>query len=59
MANRQTLAFIGFWFASNLLIGLGGQGLGMTNAPVAWEAHIGGFLVGILLAPLFDQRRKA
>jgi membrane associated rhomboid family serine protease len=59
LANRQTLAFVGFWFASNLLIGMGAQNLGFSQAPIAWEAHIGGFLVGILLAPLFDQRRKA
>jgi membrane associated rhomboid family serine protease len=59
LANSQTLAFVGFWFAINLLSGVGGQSVGFSNAPVAWEAHIGGFLVGILLAPLFDQRRKA
>ncbi len=59
LANRQTLAFVGFWFAANLLIGLGGQSFGFSSAPIAWEAHIGGFLVGLLLAPLFDQRRKA
>jgi len=59
LANRQALAFVGFWFAINLLSGVGGQSVGFSNAPIAWEAHIGGFLVGILLAPLFDQRRKA
>jgi membrane associated rhomboid family serine protease len=57
--NTQALAFVGFWFASNLLVGLGGQGLGFSQAPIAWEAHIGGFLLGLLAAPLFDQRRKA
>lgn len=57
--NRQTLAFVGFWFATNLLIGVGGQSFGFSSAPVAWEAHIGGFLVGLFLAPAFDQRRKA
>jgi membrane associated rhomboid family serine protease len=59
LANRSTLAFIGFWFVSNLLFGIGGQDLGMSNAPVAWEAHIGGFLLGLALAPLFDQRSKS
>lgn len=59
LANRQTLAFVGFWFAANLLFGLGGQSFGFSSAPIAWEAHIGGFLVGLALAPLFDQRRKA
>ncbi len=58
LANRQTLAFVLFWFLSNLLIGFGGQSLGFSSAPIAWEAHIGGFLAGLLLAPLFDQRRN-
>jgi membrane associated rhomboid family serine protease len=57
--NRQTLAFVGFWFAINLFTGLAGQGSGLVEAPVAWEAHIGGFLAGLFAAPLFDQRRKA
>jgi membrane associated rhomboid family serine protease len=59
LANRQALAFVGFWFALNFLSGVGGQGVGLSNAPIAWEAHIGGFLIGLVLAPLFDQRRTA
>jgi membrane associated rhomboid family serine protease len=58
-ADRQTVAFVGFWFLSNLLIGVGGQTFGLSQAPIAWEAHIGGFVAGVLLAPLFDQRVKA
>ena len=52
MANRQTLAFIGFWFASNLLIGLGGQGLGMPmrrspgrRISAAFSWHFAGAIV--------------
>ncbi len=56
--NPQVLAFVAFWFGINLLIGLGGQELGFSRAPIAWQAHIGGFLAGLFLAPLFDQRRK-
>jgi membrane associated rhomboid family serine protease len=58
LANVQTMAFVAFWFLSNLLIGLGGQTLGFSQAPIAWEAHIGGFAAGLFLAPIFDQRRK-
>jgi membrane associated rhomboid family serine protease len=57
--NPQILTFVGFWFALNLFTGLAGQGAGLADAPIAWEAHIGGFLVGLLAAPLFDLRRKA
>ncbi|WP_298422472.1 rhomboid family intramembrane serine protease [Rhodoblastus sp.] len=59
VANRQTMAFIAIWFISNLLIGMGAQTFGFSQAPIAWEAHIGGFFAGLLLAPLFDQRRKS
>jgi len=57
--NRQILSFVGFWFALNLFTGLAGQGAGLADAPIAWEAHIGGFVLGLLAAPLFDLRRKA
>ncbi|MEM8551421.1 MAG: rhomboid family intramembrane serine protease [Pseudomonadota bacterium] len=53
--NRKALAFIMIWFAINLLVGLGGNvGAGAT---IAWEAHIGGFLVGLLAFRLFDPVR--
>jgi membrane associated rhomboid family serine protease len=26
-----------------------------VEQPVAWQAHIGGFLAGLLLFPLFDR----
>ncbi len=59
LANRQTLAFLVFWFLSNLLIGARRRRVsGLSQAPIAWEAHIGGFFAGVLLAPLFDQRRN-
>lgn len=54
--NRQAMSFLGIWFGLNILFGvfnlplLGGGG----DAGIAWEAHIGGFLVGLVLFPLFD-----
>ncbi len=59
LRDRQSLSFVGLWFGINLLTGLAGQSSGLSDGPVAWEAHIGGFLLGLLAAPLFDQRRKA
>jgi membrane associated rhomboid family serine protease len=53
--DRRTLAFIGIWFAINIISGLTG-GLGADIA-IAWEAHIGGFLAGLLLFPVFDPPR--
>lgn len=51
------LVFIGLWFAVQFL-----SGLSAINAPhaasmggVAWWAHVGGFVLGVLLAKIFDS----
>ena len=41
--------FIGLWFVMNFLSGVGS--LGATNTGgVAWWAHVGGFLIGVIIA---------
>ena len=55
--DRRAVSFLVAWFATNLLFGLGSITLGLGNGPIAWEAHIGGFLVGLLLFGLFDPPR--
>ncbi len=47
------LVFIGFWFISQLFSGL--ASIGTQAGGVAWWAHIGGFVVGLVLAPLFAR----
>jgi membrane associated rhomboid family serine protease len=54
MRDRRVLAFLGVWFGLNLFFGLLVGGSGFASGPIAWEAHIGGFLAGLLLFPLFD-----
>jgi membrane associated rhomboid family serine protease len=54
MRNRQVLAFLGAWFAVNLIFGLAGAGSGLVDGAIAWDAHVGGFAAGLLLFPLFD-----
>ncbi|ODN69798.1 rhomboid family intramembrane serine protease [Methylobrevis pamukkalensis] len=55
MADRQIVLFVGIWFAFNLVIGVGSLVLpGQSGTIIAWEAHVGGFLVGLLAFPLFD-----
>ncbi|MCB5176641.1 MULTISPECIES: rhomboid family intramembrane serine protease [Microvirga] len=51
--NRQVLIFLGVWFAANYVFAFV-QPLGVTDASIAWEAHLGGFLVGLALFPLLD-----
>ena len=47
------LIFIGFWFVTQLFSGLASIG---AVEGVAWWAHIGGFLVGLVLSPFFLRR---
>jgi membrane associated rhomboid family serine protease len=44
------------WLGANLLFGLVPQAPGGAGV-IAWEAHIGGFLAGLLLFGWFDPKR--
>jgi membrane associated rhomboid family serine protease len=58
LRNPRVLTFVGVWFGLNLLFGLGSVSLVTgDNQSVAWEAHVGGFLAGLLLFSLFDPVR--
>jgi membrane associated rhomboid family serine protease len=46
--------FLGFWFVSQLFSGL--ASIGTTGGGIAWWAHIGGFVIGLLFSPLFRNR---
>jgi membrane associated rhomboid family serine protease len=55
LRDSRIVVFLVVWFALNLLAGLAGIGApGDEDQTIAWEAHIGGFLAGLLLFPLFD-----
>jgi membrane associated rhomboid family serine protease len=52
--SQQVLVFSGFWVVVNLVFGLAGLSIaGETNA-IAWQAHLGGYFVGLFLAGPFD-----
>ena len=52
--DRQALPFVLAWFAINLVTGIGAVPMGLSESGIAWEAHIGGFLAGLLLFGWFD-----
>jgi membrane associated rhomboid family serine protease len=54
-SQRRALIFIGIWMVTNFVFGAGAQTLGASEAPVAWIAHVGGFVAGLLAFPLFDR----
>lgn len=51
---------LGFWFIIQLFNGVAviAQSSEATMGGVAWWAHIGGFVVGLILTPLLRQRRR-
>jgi membrane associated rhomboid family serine protease len=55
--NRRVVGFVVIWFAVNLLFGFAGGLVAGVSGPIAWEAHIGGFLAGLLCFPLLDPVR--
>lgn len=55
-SDPRILVFLAVWLGVNLLFGLGAGPLLGENQPVAWQAHVGGFLAGLLLFGLFDPR---
>ena len=57
LRQRRAVIFIVIWMATNFVFGAGAQALGASEAPIAWLAHVGGFLAGLLAFPLFDPVR--
>lgn len=51
--SRTSVVFLAVWMVVNLVVGLTS---GRGDAPqIAWEAHIGGFIVGFFFIRFFDQ----
>jgi membrane associated rhomboid family serine protease len=56
LRERRVVIFLIVWLATNFIFGAGAQTFGLSEAPVAWLAHIGGFAFGFFLFPFFDRR---
>jgi len=54
LRDPRVLVFVAVWFGLNLLFGLGSVPILGNDQPVAWQAHVGGFLAGLLLFGFFD-----
>ena len=60
--SKPVLMFSGFWVATNVVLGIIGFGAGQQLDQVAWQAHLGGFLCGLLLisaVELFHVRQAS
>jgi membrane associated rhomboid family serine protease len=59
LRDARVLAFLAVWFGLNILFGVGSLSLDGSEQQIAWQAHIGGFLAGLLAFPLFDPVKGA
>jgi membrane associated rhomboid family serine protease len=53
--SSQVIMFSALWVGMNLLFGLTGIGIAGESNAIAWQAHLGGYFVGLLLAGPFDD----
>jgi membrane associated rhomboid family serine protease len=52
--DPRVLLFLAVWMGLNALFGLGAVSFGEEGQQLAWQAHIGGFLAGLVLFGAFD-----
>ena len=52
--SSTVLLFTGIWLGTNLLFGIFGFGVGGEIQQIAWQAHLGGYFVGLISAGGFD-----
>jgi membrane associated rhomboid family serine protease len=48
--------FLFFWFAFQLFLGIGSLGMETAGGGVAFWAHVGGFIAGMVLGPMLARR---
>jgi membrane associated rhomboid family serine protease len=57
LTDRSVLTWSAAVLAMNASIAIFGPGFGAGDAEIAWQAHVGGYLFGLVAFPLFDPKR--
>jgi membrane associated rhomboid family serine protease len=52
--DPRLLLFLAVWMGLNALFGLGAVSFGEQGQQIAWQAHVGGFVAGLVLFGAFD-----
>jgi membrane associated rhomboid family serine protease len=59
LRDARVLAFLAVWFGVNFLFGAFSIGMPGVEQAIAWQAHIGGFVTGLLAFGAFDPVPKS
>ena len=59
LSDKRTLIFVSLWVGLNFLFGISGLSPNGDVVSIAWEAHLGGFLAGLLLFGFFDPLQRS
>ena len=58
LSDKRMLIVLAIWIALNAYFGISAVKIGGEEGNIAWEAHIGGFLFGLLCFGFFDTGSK-
>ncbi|QUS54642.1 rhomboid family intramembrane serine protease [Pseudovibrio brasiliensis] len=58
LSDRRVLTFILVWFGLNFLFGIWSAPIAGEGVSIAWQAHVGGFIAGLILFPLLDPIKR-
>jgi membrane associated rhomboid family serine protease len=58
LLHPSVLAWSAVVIVINASVAFFGPGFGVGDADVAWQAHVGGFLFGLVAFPLFDRQPR-
>jgi len=58
LTDKSVLTWSAVVIGMNASIALFGPGVGADDAEIAWQAHVGGYLFGLIAFPLFDPRLR-
>ena len=56
--SKPVVIFSVFWAIANFIFGITGFGAAGEIHQIAWQAHLGGYIAGLLLAGVFDGMRR-
>lgn len=58
LTDKSVLIWSAVIIAMNASVAIFGSGVSAGDADIAWQAHVGGFLFGLVFFPLFDPARR-